>query len=232
MPAAARIIPIPTSDKAFGVDARRVAAEMPSGVPEEDAIHWYRLAFRRIHPTAVVRAEESRPDMVGGSPIWYVMRHDHPFWLTTSILVPLPPQEAWQLYVDRAPEWLSTLHPRPRSAAPEVVERDYDLEFAFLDKDYDAILRFLAAESGWCLTAEIEGSGWSTWWTATFLPERHGSLMLAKGGYEVPHEVISSVANRLWIESRMTHAIDVANEAFRQLCVKAASTREPVGAVL
>src|SRR3954451_18839594 len=232
MPTEARVITIPTSDAAFAEDASRVAATIPAGLSDADAINWYPLAFRRVHPRAVVQGEESRPGGVGGRPIWHVMRHDHPFWLTTSIVVPLAPDEAWRLYVDRAPEWLAALHPRPRTTGSNVLERDYDLDFAFLGTDYNAILRFLAAEPGWCLTAEIEGSGWSTWWTATFVPERQGSLLLARGGYEVPHEVISSVADRLWIEAQMTRAIDNANEAFRKLCVAAPGGREPVGAVL
>jgi hypothetical protein len=232
MPTPARIIAIPTSDAAFADEARRIAATVPACVADADAIDWYRLALHRAYPTAVVQAEVPRAGAVGEGPLWYAMRHDHPFWLTTSIWVPVPPDEAWHLYVDRAPEWLATLHPRPRTVAPEVLERDYDLEFAFLGTTYDAILRFLAAEPGWCLTAEIEGSGWSTWWTATFLPERHGSLMLAKGGYEVPHDIIATVANRLWIEAQMTRAIDKANDTFRELCVAAAGAREPVGAVI
>src|SRR3954454_16194563 len=128
MPTEARIITIPTSDAVLADDARRIAATIPPGLADADAINWYRLAVPRLHPTAVVRAEQPRPGTVGARPLWYVMRHDHPFSLTTSIVVPLSPHEAWRLYVDRAPEWLASLHPQPRTPGLHILERDYTLD--------------------------------------------------------------------------------------------------------
>jgi hypothetical protein len=230
MPAPARIVSIPSADVLFTADARRIATTIPGGLGLDAALHWYRLALRQSHPTAVVRTSDAHPERPPGVvPVWYVSRHAHQFRLDTSLYVPLPPDEAWTVYVERAPEWLAILDVVPRTTDGSPTDREYDTAYTFLGVHHRGVLRFLAAEPGWCLTVEIEGSGWTIYWIATFLPQHSGTLIQTKGGYEVPHNLLARLADRLWIEQAIARDRERANVALRALCYDIAS-REPVAA--
>jgi hypothetical protein len=225
MPPPARIVTIPSADAELRAEARNVASRMPAGLTEGDALSWFRVALRRVFPTAVVREQDGLARLDDLVPVWYVTRREHHFRIDASVVVPLAPIDAWHVYVDRVTEWQTALDLRPRpDAATTVLGREYEATYSVLGLRLRGVLRILSAEPGRFVSLEAEGSGIAVWYVASFAADGHGSLVRVKGDYELPNSLIERVAERVGIERGITQDVERANASYRALCREVAST--------
>jgi hypothetical protein len=151
--------------------------------------------------------------------VWYVTRREHHFRIDTSIQVPLPPDAAWRVYVDRVAEWQTVLALRPREGPARLLGREYEATYTFIGRRFRGVLRILSAEPGRFVSVEAEGSGITVWYVTSFAAEGSGSLVRVKGDYELPDSIVSRVADRLGIERAIGRDIDRANASYRALCL-------------
>ena len=216
-----RVVTIPSADAELAAEAQRTAARIPANLPAAEALSWYRLAIRRTYPTAVVREQDELARVEGSPPVWYVTRVEHHFRIDATIWVPLPPAEAWRLYVDRVVDWQVsvTLTPLPSRAGG----REYTATYTFLGRAYHGRLRILSAEPGRFVSIEAEGSGITVWYVTSFTAERDGTQVRVKGDYELPDTIIARVADRIGLERTIGRDIERANASYRALCLESLS---------
>jgi hypothetical protein len=219
-----RVVTIPSSDAELASEAQRIAERIPTELPIPEALSWYRLAIRRVYPTAVVREQDELARVEGSPPVWYVTRVEHHFRIDSTLWVPLPPIEAWRLYVDRVVDWQVSvaLTPVPPRGG---MGREYIATYQFLGRAYHGRLRILSAEPGRFVSIEAAGSGITVWYVTSFTAERDGSQVRVKGDYELPHTIIARVADRIGLERTIGRDIDRANASYRALCLEAAAER-------
>lgn len=230
MPAPARLVCIPTADSDFAAEAERIAQRIPEGMNPADALRWYALAVRRAYPTAVVREQDELARIEGTAPVWYVSRGEHHFRIETSMWVPLEPGPAFDVYVERMPDWQTAVQLVPERLAPGYVGSTYRATYSFLGSRYDGRFRILAAEPGHLVSLEAEGSGITVWYITTFRPERTGTHVGVKGNYELPNSLVMRIADRLGLERVIAADIQRANDGYRSLCARVAGTAASVRA--
>jgi hypothetical protein len=220
VPTPARIVTIPSTDAEFAADVGRVAALLPSGLSAPDAVDWFRVALRRAHPSAVVREQDELARIEGAEPVWYVTRREHHFRIDTSVLLPLPPSDAFEVYVDRMTEWQSAVELVARHLEPGIVGNEYDATYTFLGRRFHGLFRILAAHAPEFVSVEASGSGITVWYVVTFTSQADGTIVRVKGDYDLPFEVVARIADRLGLERSITRDIERANESYRRLAVQ------------
>jgi hypothetical protein len=221
--APARLVCIPTADSEFAAEAERIATRIPTGMPPADALRWYALAVRRVYPSAVVREQDELARMEGAAPVWYVSRGEHHFRIETSMWVPLDPDSAFRVYVDRMPDWQTAVQLVPERLVNGYVGSTYRASYSFLGSRYEGRFRILAAEPGHLVSLEAEGSGITVWYVTTFRPEQAGTHLAVKGNYELPNSLLMRVADRLGLERVIAADIQRANDGYRSLCARLAA---------
>ena len=220
MPAPARIVTIPSVDAEFAADVQRVAVALPAGLSAEDAVDWFRVSLRRKHPTAVVREQEVLAKVEGGQPVWYVTRREHHFQIDTSVRVPLPRSAAFRVYIERVTEWQTAVELTPRHVTDAIVGSEYDAAYSFLGRRFRGTFRILAARRDEFVSIEAAGSGITVWYVVTFTGQEDSTVVAVKGDYELPHDLITRVADRLGLERAISRDIERANESYRRLAVQ------------
>ena len=214
----ARLVCIPSSDPAFGADARRIADALPAGLDRPEALRRFTAELTREHPTAVVREQDELALVEGARPVWYVTRRDHRFRIDTSVWVPLLPAEAFRLYVDEMPEWQTAVTVTPRHITPELVGTEYDASYPFLGREYTGTMRIVAVDPGRSVSIEAEGMGMAVWYVTSFVAEESGTRVTVRGDYDLPDNVIARIADRLGLERAIRRDIDRANESYVLAC--------------
>src|SRR5204862_3668133 len=214
---------IPSADADFAAEARQIAGRIPGAMTTAEALDWYRLALRRVYPNAVVREQDELARVEVERPVWYVTRREHHFRIDTSIWVPLPPDAAWRLYVERVTEWQTAVELSPRRSGAAFVGREYDATYAFLGRRYRGVFRILSAEPGQFVSIEAQGSGITVWYVTSFRDEQEGTFVRVKGDYELPDTVLGRIADRLGLERAIGRDIERGNRSYRRLCIAAAA---------
>ncbi len=222
MAAPARLVFVPSADRVFAADARRIASQIPDALSGAAALSWYTHALRLVYPKAVVREQNELARNPGDEPTWYVTRRTNPFRIDTSVWVPLAPEDAYRLYVERTPEWQTSVTLTPRHVAPELVGTEYDARYEFLGARFIGAFRVLAAEPGRSVSLEAEGSGITVWYVTTFDAEQGGTRVAVHGDYALPDMLLARIADRLAIERAIARDIERANEKYRRMCTLAA----------
>lgn len=220
----ARLVCIPSADTAFAEEARRVAARLPAGMNAGDALRWYSVALRRVFATAVVREQDELARMDAAEPVWYVTRTEHHFRIDTSLWVPLAPDAAFELYAGRMADWQTVVQLAPRRLLPGIVGSEYTATYSFLGNRIEGLFRILAAEPGRFLSVEAAGAGIAVWYMTTFRPERTGTHVQIKGDYELPDNLLARIVDRLGLERAIASDVERANESYRGLCLREASS--------
>jgi len=218
MPAAIRVVTIPSADLDLAAEAKAVADRIPGDMSAQEALAWYRLTLRRIYPTAVVREQDELARVADAPPVWYVTRSEHHFRIDATVRVPLPAVAAWRVYVERVTEWQTAinLHARPQRAG---LGAEYDATYSFLGRQYRGTLRVLAAEPGRFVSIEAEGSGITVWYVTSFSADGDATDVRVKGDYELPDNLLARVADRLGVERAIGRDIERANASYRALCL-------------
>ncbi len=222
-----RLVCVPSTDLTLAAEARRVASRIPAGVSSGEALAWFARELRRTYPTAVVRPQDELARVPGDVPVWYVTRRDRQFRIDTSVWVPLAPEDAYRLYVERVPEWQTAVSLKLRRATPDLVGTEYHATYEFLGRHYAGAFRVLAADPGRSVSFEAKGSGITVWYVTSFRPEHGGTRVAVQGDYDLPDTLLARVADRLGIERAIARDIARANETYREMCLREASSQDP-----
>ena len=214
----ARLVCIPSSDAAFGEDARRIADAVPAGLHGAEALRWFSQKLSRAYPTAVVREQDELALVKGARPVWYVTKRDHRFRIDTSFWVPLLPAEAFRLYVEEMPDWQSAVTVTPRRVTAELIGSEYAASYMFLGREYIGTMRIVGADPGRSVSFEAEGMGITVWYVTSFQAEESGTQVTVRGDYDLPDNVIARMADRLGLERAIRRDIDRANESYVLAC--------------
>ena len=215
-----RIIATPRSDDAFAAGAQRIAARIPADLAGEAALRWYEAELRRAFPDASVHEQEELARNEGDPPVWYASNRPRAFRIDSSVEVPLPPRDAYVVYVERVVEWQNAVRLRAPVPPGSLVGREYAATYAFLGRTFGGTFRVLAADPPRTVTVQAVGSGISMWYEAGFEPSADGSatLVTVRGDYELPVSALARVADRLGLERAIDRDIERANASFRRLC--------------
>jgi hypothetical protein len=223
MSSPARIVCIPSADREFGTEVRGVADRIPGGLALDDALAWFTVELHRAFPTATVREQDSLAHVEGEPPVWYVTRRFHSFRIDATIWVPLPPSDAYRVYVDQMVEWQTSVELKRRQRTSMGIA-EYDATYSFMGTRYGGVLRIMTATPGRSVSVEAQGSGITVWYVTSFHPERDGERdgteVRVRGDYELPDSIFARVADRLFIERTIGRDIDRANESYRTYCSK------------
>lgn len=224
-----RIVTIPTRDKVFAADARRIALRIPEELDAADAARaWYEGELRRTYPNVTVRPQEELARTDDSETVWYVTNRVPFFRIDTSVEVPLPQAVAYRVYIDRVSEWQTAVHLTPLRTTPEIVGNEYAARYDFLGHSYDGRFRIVAAEPPDNVSLEAEGSGIVVWYVTRFRPghEADSTLVSVKGDYRLPDNLLAKIADRLFLERAIARDIDRANETYRSMCEVVARQRD------
>jgi hypothetical protein len=213
-----RLVCIPSTDTAFGGDARRIADALPAGLDRAEALEWFSAELSRAYPTAIVREQDELALVKGAPPVWYVTRREHRFRIDTSVWVPLLPAEAYRFYVEEMPDWQSAVTVTPRHVTPGLVGTEYDASYMFLGREFTGVMRIVGADPGRSVSIEAEGMGISVWYATSFVADESGTRVSVKGDYDLPDNVIARIADRLGLERAIRRDIDRANESYVLAC--------------
>jgi hypothetical protein len=219
MSAPARLVCVPSADTTFALAAQAIADAIPAGVDAADALRWFTAGLTRVYPTAVVHEQDELARIDDAPPVWYVTRRERLFRIDASVSVPLVPEDAYRLYVERMSEWQSAVALTPKRVTEEVIGTEYLACYTFLGRDYTGILRIIAADPGRSISVEAEGSGITVWYVTRFREDGTGTAVTVRGDYDLPRNVIARIADHLGLERSIRRDIHRANESYRVACV-------------
>ena len=154
--------------------------------------------------------------------VWYASNRPRPFRIGTSFMVPLPPEAAFAIYVDRVTEWQTAVDLVPAMPAAPLLGRSYTAAYRFLGRTYTGSFRVRDADPPRSVTYEASGSGITVWYTTTFEPHHGQTEVSIRGDYELPSAILERIADRLHLERAIGRDIERANAAYRLLCDEAA----------
>lgn len=217
-----RLVCIPTKDAVFAADAAHVAARIPDQLDGQEAMAWFCAALRRSYPTADVHAQDDLARSDGEDTVWYVTKREQHFRIDATVVVPLVPPAAFDVYVNRVVEWQTAVRLEPRYGTRELVGREYTACYGFLGGEFEGSFRVLAADPPRSVAMEAAGSGIAVWYETVFHPHPEGTRVEVKGDYELPAQILTRVADRLGLERAIARDIDRANETYRRLCAAVA----------
>jgi hypothetical protein len=208
----------------FAEHAGRIAARIPSGLGDVEALNWYRRELREHYPHAIVREQDDLARTRSSSfPVWYTSNRPRPFRIDIALDVPLDRQAAFSVYTDRVVEWQTAVELVPRTpVATSLVRREYDACYSFLGLHYTGSYRVRAADPPASVTYEASGSGISVWYTAQFEQLTHGTRVAITGDYDLPDTFLARIADRLVLERAVARDIARANDTYLALCSKVA----------
>lgn len=215
-----QIVCIPSRDRAFAGDALELADRIPPELDPPEARAWYESALRRAHPHASVRERTDAPGASAEVRLWYVTRRDHPFRIDAAVRVPLPPDEAFAVYVDRVTEWQSALVLERVDTSPGLVGREYLATYHAMGLPYAGHVRMVAAAPPVEAAYEAEGSGITVWYVTRFTGQNAGTDVRVQGDYALPSSLLTRVADLFGLERAIARDIDRAHESYRSLCVR------------
>lgn len=143
---------------------------------------------------------------------------DQPFRIDTHVEVPLPQEDAFDIYVERVVEWQTAVDLTRTDTSPGLIGREYLASYPLLGLRHTGTFRLLGAEPPAMVEFEASGSGISVWYRARFLGRRRRTLVMVQGDYRLPDTLLGRMADRLGVERMVRRDIDRAMESYRQLC--------------
>jgi hypothetical protein len=224
------IIASPRTDTAFGDDARRLAVRIPPELPVAEAIAWYQRELRTSYPNAVVREQDALARTESARyRVWYASNRPRPFRIATTFSVPLPLEQAFALYVDRAADWQTAVRLTPVDGTERLlVGRAYEATYRFLGMRYTGRLQIREADPPNAVTYEASGSGITVWYTTAFAArDAHETVVAVRGDYDLPSSILSRIADRLHLERTIGRDIERANASYARLCQTEARVPQP-----
>jgi hypothetical protein len=228
-----QIVSLPSRDASFREHALGVAARLPADLDGPGCLRWFLEELRQRYPSAVVRVEGADPSATEATEaVWYVTDRPRPFRIDTSILVPLPRPEAFDVYVERVEEWQTSVQLARLDAGPGLVGREYAATYGFLGLRLTGAFRILAADPPLRVAVEAEGSGITVWYVTRFLEDGESTRVAVHGDYELPDTIIARMVDRLGLERAIGRDVERANESYRRLCLMAAVERDTIRATV
>lgn len=214
------VVALPRRDEDFGTVAQRLAERIPPELGQgEEALAWYAEELRRYYPDAVVHAQDELARTRPGSTVWYVHNRGPVFRIDTFVDVPLSPDRAYEVYVERVAEWQTAVRLVDRGRTPGLVGTEYEAYFDFLGHTYTGRFRVRAADPPSSVSMEAEGSGIAVWYVTRFEPLGPELTRVGvKGDYRLPEGLLVRIADRLFLERTIAREIERANQTYVSLC--------------
>lgn len=221
-----RLVIVPASDDAFAEDARSVAARIPTGLSDAEAMGWFEHELRQAYPSAAVRAQEdlAKPHPDAWS-VWYVFQREFRSRISKSVVVPLEVADAFAVYTERVVQWQSAVELTAIRRTPGLVGDEYDACYRLLGQEFHGRFRIAEADPPLSLLTGASGSGIRVWYMTRFAPDPEGTRVSVLGDYDLPEGIVPRIADRLFLERAIDRDIEGAHDTFAALCERESAAR-------
>jgi hypothetical protein len=150
--------------------------------------------------------------------VWYVTNRAYRSRIAARMEVPVPPEVAFSIYVERVTEWQTAIHLRPIRLTPEIVGSEWSAGWQFLGRRSEGVLGVVEADPPSSIRFEASGMGITVWYHTSFTPSPRGTIVRVVGDYDLPDGIVPKILDRLVIERSIQRQIEGAHQALVKLC--------------
>jgi hypothetical protein len=219
LPSRIRLVTIPSADHAFAARAQALLATLPSAISPVSAIEALQRSLQQEYPGAVVRPRDDLAEVgSAGEAVWYATHRAYRSRISASLVVPVRPEAAFRIYVERFAEWQTAVRLRPRELTPAYAGSEWVATWEFLGRRIEGTFRVVEADPPHSVRFEASGTGVTLWYHTSFTLSAGGTELRAVGDYDMPDGLLPRIADRLFVERSIQREIDAAHVALLALC--------------
>ena len=206
-------------------------AGLPAELESEQARQELERRLRDEFPAAVVRARDPLAAIQAVDDalvVWYASNRGFGTRLAATLVVPVPIERAFTIYVERVAEWLTSVRMKAVHIAPRVVGSVYLTSYEMAGMTIHGRFRIVEADAPYSVRFEAEGCGVFVWYITSFRPTERGTRIQVVGDYDLPNTILARVASRFGIERTIQRQMNEAHAALLRLCEEVARPAEVV----
>jgi hypothetical protein len=223
-----RLVCIPSSDIDFAKSARSTLAALAPTPSLDDLRTTFEERLREQYPAATVRAQAGLATLAPpGGAVWYVSNRPFQSRLSASLEIPASQDVVYHTYVDRFPEWQTTVALRLRGSLSPLIGREYSASYKIIGRTFEGIFRVVDADPPRFVRVEALGAGGiRVWYATTFRHTARGTAIEVTGDFDVPAGLVPGL-QRLVLERLIGVDIERAHAALADLCNREAMADPP-----